>query len=41
MKAGLVGSHAVYPLASNVALIPPEGKLDIDFHSIIFARDFV
>jgi len=23
-----VGSHAVYPLASNVALSPPDGKLD-------------
>ena len=28
MNAGDVGSHAVYPLASNVALIPPEGKED-------------
>ncbi len=27
-KAGLVGSHAVYPRASNVALSPPLGKLD-------------
>ncbi len=27
-NAGDVGSHAVYPLASNVALRPPEGKLD-------------
>ncbi len=25
-KAGEVGSHMVYPLASNVALSPPEGK---------------
>ena len=25
-KAGLVISHAVYPLASNVALSPPEGN---------------
>ena len=23
-----VGSHAVYPLASNVALRPPDGKLE-------------
>ena len=28
MKAGEVGSHAVYPLASKVALSPPEGKLE-------------
>src|SRR6202522_3532585 len=28
MNAGLVGSHAVYPRASNVVRIPPEGKLD-------------
>jgi len=28
MNAGVVGSHAVYPLASKVALIPPEGKLE-------------
>lgn len=27
-KAGDVQSHAVYPLASKVALIPPEGKDD-------------
>ena len=26
MKAGEVQSHAVYPLASNVALKPPDGK---------------
>ena len=26
MKAGEVGSQAVYPLASNVFLIPPFGK---------------
>ena len=26
MKAGDVQSHAVYPLASNVALKPPDGK---------------
>ena len=25
MKAGEVQSHAVYPLASNVALKPPDG----------------
>ncbi len=25
---GLVGSHAVYPRASNVERIPPDGKLD-------------
>src|SRR3954470_10141783 len=25
---GLVGSHAVYPRASNVDRMPPEGKLD-------------
>src|SRR5690349_18856644 len=25
---GLVGSHAVYPRASNVDRIPPDGKLD-------------
>ena len=28
MKAGEVGSHAVYPLASKVARSPPDGKLD-------------
>ena len=28
MKAGDVQSHAVYPLASNVARSPPEGKED-------------
>ena len=28
MNAYEVGSHAVYPLASNVALKPPEGKLE-------------
>ena len=28
INAGEVGSHAVYPRASNVALNPPEGKLD-------------
>ena len=28
MKAGEVGSHAVYPLASKVALRPPDGKLE-------------
>ena len=28
MKAKDVGSHAVYPLASKVALNPPEGKLE-------------
>ena len=28
MNAGLVGSHAVYPLASNVVRMPPDGKLD-------------
>ena len=28
MNAGELGSHAVYPLASKVALRPPEGKLD-------------
>ena len=28
MKAGLVGSHAVYPRASNVQRRPPEGKLE-------------
>ena len=27
-KAGEVGSHAVYPRASNVARSPPEGKLE-------------
>ena len=27
-KAGLVASQAVYPRASKVALMPPEGKLD-------------
>ena len=27
-NAGEVQSHAVYPLASNVALRPPEGKLE-------------
>jgi hypothetical protein len=26
MNAGEVGSHAVYPLASKVALIPPLGN---------------
>ena len=28
MKAKLVGSHAVYPLASKVGRRPPEGKLE-------------
>ena len=28
MKAGEVGSQAVYPLASNVERMPPEGKLE-------------
>src|SRR5688572_25163566 len=28
MKIGLEGSHAVYPRASNVVRMPPEGKLD-------------
>ena len=28
MKAGLVGSQAVYPRASNVALMPPVGNED-------------
>ncbi len=28
MKAYEVGSHAVYPLASKVALSPPDGKLE-------------
>ena len=28
IKAGLVGSHAVYPRASNVDRNPPDGKLD-------------
>ena len=28
MKAYDVGSHAVYPLASKVALNPPDGKLE-------------
>ena len=28
MNAGDEGSQAVYPLASNVALSPPEGKLE-------------
>ena len=28
MNAGDVGSHAVYPLASNVARNPPLGKLE-------------
>ena len=28
MYAGLVGSHPVYPRASNVARMPPDGKLE-------------
>ncbi len=28
MNAGLDGSHAVYPRASNVDRMPPDGKLD-------------
>src|SRR5262249_38613202 len=28
MNAGLVGSHAVYPRASKVARMPPDGKLE-------------
>jgi len=28
MKAGDVGSHAVYPRASKVARRPPDGKLE-------------
>src|SRR5205809_5118109 len=27
-QGGLVGSHAVYPRASNVERMPPDGKLD-------------
>ena len=30
MNAGEVGSHAVYPLASKVERMPPEGMLTYD-----------